>query len=361
MSRRKLLIAIVSSLLVLALALLPAAEATAQQITLKWAHPISKTAMNGEALEWVSNEIERRTGGAVRITHYWGGSLLAYGNILDGTRTGVTDIGSVFVDAHPSELPLANITTLPLAVGTPVDMARVQRAVYQIPAVKAELDKYNQFYWLPNIWPPITLCTKTPVQSTADLKGKRIRGYGNTIVFLGRLGAVPVTMSGDETYTALGRGTLDGAFAPTNNHLARKYDEVAPYMLMYALGVDLGGITTFNKDTWAKLSPEHQKVLQEVANEFIQIIADYARKTAEQDLIAMKQAGMTFTYVTEESRAHWQKEATKMWNGWVSEMQRKGRAQAKDVFDAYEKILVDNNIKVGEHKGLPGVKGGEAQ
>lgn len=348
--------------LALAIVLLPAysIRASAQTITLKWAHPISRTSMNGEALEWAANEIEKRTGGKVKITHYWGGSLVSYNDILDGTRTAVADIGSVFITATPAKLPLANVSTLPLAVGDPLRMAMVQRELYQIPAIKAELQQHNQFYWLPNIWPPSTLCTKFPVTSSADLKGKRIRGYGYIMQFLERLGAVGVSMPGDQTYTALEKGTLEGAFAPTNNHMARKYNEVAPYMLMHALAYDLDGITTINSDTWKKLSPDVQKVFLDVAAEFPKVIADFSLKTATKDLVDLKAGRMQYTYLTPQARAQWAQEAAKMWGNWVTDMNSKNISNAKAVFDAYQGLLAKNGIKVGEHKGLPGIKGGEA-
>lgn len=88
------------------------------------------------------------------------------------------------------------------------------------------------------IWPfgpQVFLCNQ-PINSLADLKGKKVRSFTASMsTLLSELGAVPVTLSFPEVYPALQRGVADcGVTSPTSSNTG-KWPEVTTHL--YPLSV----------------------------------------------------------------------------------------------------------------------------
>ena len=76
---------------------------------------------------------------------------------------------------------------------------------------------------------PRRLYSKTPVQTLADLKGRKIRAIGPAdAAFVRALGAEATTTNWSEVYTALQQGVIDGLMAADGAYLAMKFYEVTP-------------------------------------------------------------------------------------------------------------------------------------
>ena len=52
------------------------------------------------------NEIEKQTGGKVKIKAYWGGTLFSAEEQLKALSDGVVDIAAIYPDFYPKQLPL---------------------------------------------------------------------------------------------------------------------------------------------------------------------------------------------------------------------------------------------------------------
>src|SRR5690606_23223132 len=75
-------------------------------------------------------------------------------------------------------------------------------------------------------------CT-TPVESPADLKGKRVRGAGGNFDFIRVAGGVPVRVSLHETITLLQRGGLDCQQGPADWLRTFGFADYVKYVLDY--------------------------------------------------------------------------------------------------------------------------------
>ncbi|MEN9775049.1 MAG: hypothetical protein RL322_2119 [Pseudomonadota bacterium] len=143
-----------------------------------------------------------------------------------------------------------------------------------------------------------------PLTRLADFKGMKIRLQPNEVHLetFRAVGANPVAMDVKELYSALQQGVLDGQENPYNIIFTRKFNEVQKYLS------DTGHFFDFvnaaaNKRAYDRLSPEHQTI---VANAMKNALnwqrAEAARldNDFKQKLIA---AGMTFTPVSDATRA----------------------------------------------------------
>lgn len=110
--------------------------------------------------------------------------------------------------------------------------------------------------------------TKKPKDQAKALAGFRIRGTQFYDPVINGLGASPVKIPTPETYTAVQRGLLDGAFTGGGAREAVKgsWPEVFKYQIKPDLG-EVNYILLFNAKSWNKLSPKDQQILQKAAEE----------------------------------------------------------------------------------------------
>ena len=105
--------------------------------------------------------------------------------------------------------------------------------------------------------------------SLAAYEGKKIRQHSTILQdLLGGLGAEGQFVAFADVYTALERGVLDaGITGGTPGHGQRWY-EVTDYLYGPISGSIAVAYFTINGDKWAELSPEAQRVLKEVGEEY---------------------------------------------------------------------------------------------
>jgi len=146
--------------------------------------------------------------------------------------------------------------------------------------------------------------TTFPVNSVADLKGKKIRVPNNTIQIKGFevLGATPTPMNLGDVYTSLQQGTIDGLENPVPVLENGKFQEVAKYLI---LDGHVRNFTTWICGTkfFSTLTPEQQQWLIDSGNEAGIYNNQLQNETLEDSLELMKQQGVTVVEPSEEVMA----------------------------------------------------------
>jgi len=84
-------------------------------IELKVANYFPPPAKQSTVLEEFCLELEKRTGGRVKVDYYAGGTLLTAEAIFDGVITGIADIGYSHVYYTSGRMPVTEAAGLPLA------------------------------------------------------------------------------------------------------------------------------------------------------------------------------------------------------------------------------------------------------
>jgi TRAP-type C4-dicarboxylate transport system substrate-binding protein len=83
-------------------------NATAQELqqqTWKMALPTAERSWFGGLHKWWGTEVEKRSGGKIKIQYFWSDSLVKWPDALPGIQSGVADIAWVNSSWHAAQLP----------------------------------------------------------------------------------------------------------------------------------------------------------------------------------------------------------------------------------------------------------------
>ena len=110
-------------------------------------------------------------------------------------------------------------------------------------------------------WDPLHIFTKDPINSLADMRGKRVFGVPTAGRFLSRYGLIPVTVPWDDVEVALQTGELDGvAWCGFTEAYEVGWADVCNYALLNNVTGAWCGSYFANTDSWAKV-PAHLQEL----------------------------------------------------------------------------------------------------
>jgi TRAP-type C4-dicarboxylate transport system substrate-binding protein len=251
----------------LALALLPAGAAAAP-VELNYA--IFFPATHGHTLlatEW-AKEVEKRTGGAVKVNIFAGATLMPADQTYDGVVKGIADIGMSVFSYSKGRFPLSEVLDLPLGYTSGLQATRLANAYYQKFQPK-ELADVKIMYLMAH--GPGILHTKRPVEKLEDLAGMKIRGTGTSAKIVAALGATPVAMPQNEAYDALQKGVVEGLVSPIETLKGWKYAEVVKYTTRdLGAAYSVGFFVAMNRAKWDALPKEAQAAIEAVNAEWIQ-------------------------------------------------------------------------------------------
>ncbi len=216
-----------------------------------------------------AKEIEKRTDGAVKITVFPGGTLTKGNQCYDGVVNGISDIGmSVFAYSR-GRFPVMEAADLPMGYPDGIVATRAVNKYYQA-LMPAELADVKVLYL--HAHGPGLLHTKTPVKFLEDMSKMKIRCTGFSAKVVEALGGVPVAMGQGEAYEALQKGVVEGTFGPIEVLKGWKQAEVIKSTTDCR---DVGYTTAFfvvmNLKKWNALSPEIQKVFDDISSEWIDV------------------------------------------------------------------------------------------
>ena len=290
----------------------------------------------------VNEELKKTGNYEIKWQEAYGGQIVKPRGVLDGIKLGLGDIGIVTTIFHNSKLPSQGISAV-----TPffsADARVVAKAVDEIakefPQMAKELDAENQVYLATGVvLDTYQMFSKTPINSLADLKGKKVAGAGYNLRYLeGIEGAAGVRGGLPKFYNMVQTGVVDAAMLWPEAAKTFKIAEVAPYMLKADLGAVNSKTVTVNKDVWNKLPDEVKDVLKKVAVEYRDHVASVAMDRAAASLEAYKKGGGTVVELSAEARAEWAKSMPNIAVEWAKGLDAKG-APGSDMLKAYSDKL----------------------
>jgi TRAP-type C4-dicarboxylate transport system substrate-binding protein len=271
--------------------------------------------------EW-AKEIEKRTNEMVKITVYPGGTLTPADKCYDGVEKGISDIGMSVLSYTMGKFPLSEVIDLPLGYKSGVVATKLINSYYKKFRPK-ELDSTQVMYF--HAHGPGFLHTKKAVHKLEDLKGMKIRCTGMAAKVVIALGGVPVAMPMGETYDALNRGVVDGSMAPQEALQGWKWGEVVKFTTeCFGAAYSSGFFVVMNKDKWNKLSPDIQKIIARVNEEWIE--------KSGRNWDEIERAGREFTLklgnqiipLSPEENERWAKAVYPILGDYVNRMKAKG-------------------------------------
>ncbi|MEW5420309.1 TRAP transporter substrate-binding protein DctP [Amorphus sp. 3PC139-8] len=139
---------------------------------------------------------------------------------------------------------------------------------------------------------------REPVTDNA-LEGRRVRGTPIYHPLIEELGGSPVVLPGNEIYSALERGVVDGAAWPTVGAAGFRWFEVADYLMRPTFG-QVGHPVFMNLERWNSLDDETKELITRVAREFEDEAIELFDAVVAEEEETLAAEGMSVTELSDE-------------------------------------------------------------
>lgn len=291
--------------------------------------------------KWWADQVQARSGGRIQFTDfYWLGALTRAGEELEAIEVGLAQAGSIQYPYYVGKLPLGNWNyPVPFGPGPDVVMKASQRVFDEIPALKAELERYNQKIIALKVIDTYNLTSKKPIVNLEDFKGLKIASIGAYHPkILKDAGATATAMPVGERYEALSSGIVEAEFLPWDISYAYKFHEINKHVTWVDMGSNMPVVLTVNRDFWNRLPPDLQDLMLQVGKEAMQLNLDIIAKKRAEALAAWATAGVTRHDMPEAERAKWAALLPDYPKQWIDDMESKG-LPGKRIMTTYLDIM----------------------
>jgi TRAP-type transport system periplasmic protein len=329
MRRKRLLIMVVAGIVCLGLmvTVLPSEKAHAKVIRLKAANYFPPPANQSKVLEAFCRELEKRTGGQVKVDYYAGGSLLKSTAMFDGVVSGIADIGYSHVYYTAGRMPVTEASGLPLGYPSAWVGSHALNDFYQEFKPK-EFDKVRVL-WM-NTSTPSAIATKKPVRKLEDLKGLTIRAPGLSGDIMKALGGTPAPTPMMEVYDAIAKGVIDGEASNFETLVAFKFAEVVKYSTsIWQITYPFPFYCVMNKKSYKKLPPDIKAIFDTLVGEYKErYILMWNSVDFNGKAFGMKK-GVEFIELPPSELPKWQAAVAPVIDNYVKKMVGKGFSEAE--------------------------------
>lgn len=186
------------------------AFAAGAQAQTKWDMPTPYPASNfhTENVQLFANEVDKASGGKLKITVHAAGSLFKANEIKRAVQGGQAQIGEILLSGYSNEDAMFGVDSVPFLATSYADAAKLHRA-----SGKAVQDRFAKqgmklLYSVP--WPPQGVYANKELKSGADMKGLKMRSYNPATSRIAELlGAQPVTVQAAELAQAMATGVVN--------------------------------------------------------------------------------------------------------------------------------------------------------
>ena len=279
-------------------------------------HAISKLSE-----EWCK-EVEKRTGGRVKIVHFPAGTLTPPMQTYDGTVRGIADIGQALLAYVPGRLPLSEVLSLPLGATSGYQATKMANEYYKKFRPK-EFNDVKVMYL--HCCDPGFFSTKKVISSIDGIKGLRFKTNAENVGAVRALGGAAVTMPITETYDALQKGLLDGIYLPVETLKGWKFAEVVKTTIENYGSAWAGSMfVVMNKDRWNSLSKADQEAIETINEEWVERQGQLWNALSREGREYAIQKGVKFLRASKEEEARTAEKMKPVLAEYVKDMKSKG-------------------------------------
>jgi TRAP-type C4-dicarboxylate transport system substrate-binding protein len=298
-------------------------------ITLNYANfPPSATFPCVQMEHW-KTEVEKRTGGKVKVNTFPGGTLLGAKDIFDGVIAGTADIGNFAMSYQPGRFPVAEAMDLPhfFADAKTASLLLADLIAHVKPAEFEKVKVLTLF-----TCPPAVIMSTKEVKSLADLKNLPLRSSGTGSEVMKRLGASPVAMPQSDVPDALQKGVVKGNVSSADVLKDMNYASYCPFVFKTDLCVTSFAVV-MNKATYDALPADVKAVLDALYREQAEWTGAYVDGHVQEALAWSKEKHkLTVSEPSDEDRATLRATAQPLIEEYVARVTAKG-VDGKAVID----------------------------
>lgn len=151
---------------------------------------------------------------------------------------------------------------------------------------------------------PGTIQSNFPVNSLADLEGKKIRvGGGVQSELAERMKLTPVGAPATKAYEMLQQGVIDGIFMPMAQQKSLRLNEVTKYITIFPAGMYMGSFSMFiNPEFMEDLDERDRQAILSVSGEKLSAMAGRAWEAGDKEgFAAAREAGVEINELSADS------------------------------------------------------------
>jgi tripartite ATP-independent transporter DctP family solute receptor len=245
-----------------------AADATAQEHTIRFGHVVQPGHSISLGVQKFGEIVATRSGGRIKVQELGGGVVGGEGQQLSAVQGGVQDM------TLPSATVMGGVVKEFTLLDTPFSFNKAEQvdALVSGPFGQLLMSKLPEkgliglAFWETGFRHFTN--SRKPIVNVEDLKGLKLRVIPNPMFIesFGALGTNPVPMPFPELYGALESRAMDAQENPFAVVLTSKFYEVQKYLSVTS-HVYTANPVVISKKTWDKLTAADQKVIQEAAAE----------------------------------------------------------------------------------------------
>ena len=296
-----------------------------------------------EHVEKLAELVSDKTDGEFTLNISYGGLSNNREN-LDGISIGAFEMAQFCAGYHRDKNPSITVLELPfLGVETLEQERALSMALYDHPAVEADLARWNATLLMPSPLPQYNLVgLGEPPRSLDDFEGLSVRATGGIGAAMEAVGAVPTSMSATEVRQAMDSGVVKAvAFAP-HAHMAFGTIENGKWWTSNLNPGTVNCPVVANTDALEGLSDAHREALEGSIEEALDHYIDYyENNTMEAWGPALEERGIEIVSFDEAELANFEAAvADPAAAAWIEDMSNRG-LPAQALYDFATGTLAD--------------------
>lgn len=313
-----------------------------------------------EVQKWWINQLEKRSKGRLKIRLYTLNELCGAKEMCEAVQSGLADVVMACAPYFPGKTPLGTLQFVPFICPRRIDQSNeVWNELSDNPLFVKENAKWNAVYGFYLALNSYNIMSRKPIRTLEDFKGLKIRAIGDQAALFKMLGAVPVSVTAPEIYTALERGLFDAVPGCGEWWFSnwKVFDACKGGYYIEGIDINPAGVNfMINKKSYDALPADIKKIIEDLKWEISSIVHEYhASKTVTDHFKnKFKAAGIKFSTFPAEERAKMAAHGPKIWDGWKKRYEKDGSYEFFKAFvKAKEKVLKKYPNGIYKEKPFP--------
>ncbi len=311
-------------------ATLAAPAVMAQSAPIKWRmQTYAGAALGAHVIKPAIDSFNKIAAGQMEIELYFADQLVPTGELFRAMQNGTIDAVQSDDDsmASPTEVTVFG-GYFPFALRYSLDVPALFNAYGLDEIWKEEYGKVGIQHISAGSWDPCNFATKMPINSLADLNGKRVFTFPTAGRFLTKFGVVPVTLPWEDIEVALQTGELDGVAwsGITEDYTVGWANATGHFLTNNISGAWIGHFFA-NQGRWNEL-PDHLKELLKVTFDSSHYYRQHWYWAGEARL-RVQGDKMKLTRIPDEEWAQVETAAQTFWDEIAAESEIKAKVVAK--------------------------------
>jgi TRAP-type C4-dicarboxylate transport system substrate-binding protein len=293
--------------------------------------PYPVTNFHTENIVQFAADVEKATGGKLKITVHPGASLFKAPEIKRAVQGGQAQIGEILLSGYSNEDPVFGVDSVPFLATSYADSEKLWKASRK--AIEERFAKQGMVVLYSVPWPPQGIYSSKPLASVADMKGLKMRTYNPYTSRIAELaGAQPVTIQAAELAQAFATGAVNANITSgATGYDTKAWEVVKNY---YDTQAWLPKNLVFaNKKAFDALDKATQSALLKAAADAEARGWKTSREKTDWYLAELRKNGMNVAAPSAQLKADFQKIGATMTEEWL----KSAGADGKAIVDTFRK------------------------